>query len=110
MCVCARGLGLRPIDVAVRRNCTSVVRLLSEMAVRSSGGGAHEVHSTEAPLIHAARDALPNIVRVLLERGADVHARSQYGESALHCAAQSGSLEIIQLLWQHPEVHKGSLR
>ncbi|KAL8844635.1 MAG: hypothetical protein Q9176_001147 [Flavoplaca citrina] len=54
----------------------------------------------ETPLASACRGYKPNseIVRILLERGADVKFRDTNGSTALHCAAASGDPETIQLL------------
>lgn len=41
------------------------------------------------------------IVKTLLEVGADVNRRSAKGNTALHDCAESGSLEIIKLLLKH---------
>ena len=41
------------------------------------------------------------IVRILLDRGAEVNKTDSYGWSALHSAAYSGSVEIVLLILQH---------
>ncbi|KAL8881431.1 MAG: hypothetical protein Q9198_001374, partial [Flavoplaca austrocitrina] len=54
----------------------------------------------ETPLASACRGNKPNseMVKRLLERGADVKFRDTSGSTALHCAAASGDPETIQLL------------
>lgn len=46
----------------------------------------------------AAADGQETIVQLLLEKGADVMARSKHGETALHWAAIRGHKEVVQLL------------
>lgn len=41
------------------------------------------------------------IARYLIELGADVNRKSVKGNTALHDCAESGSLEILQLLLSH---------
>jgi len=39
-----------------------------------------------------------NIVKALIELGADVQKKGQFGYTALHAAAQGGHLEVVQAL------------
>lgn len=50
------------------------------------------------PLIHAAENGNLNAVRLLLERNADVNAKTCYESTALHRACANGFTEIIELL------------
>jgi ankyrin repeat protein len=54
-----------------------------------------------APLHSAVAGGNIEIVRELLERGADVHARQDLGFTALHGAAVEGGEETIRLLLDH---------
>ncbi len=54
----------------------------------------------EPPLIAAAENARPDLVKLLLENGADPAARSSNGESALHAAALHADAGIALLLLQ----------
>jgi ankyrin repeat protein len=49
-------------------------------------------------LFHAARDGLDATVRLLLDRGADIHAKNWYGLTALHLAAGRGHEATVRLL------------
>ena len=49
----------------------------------------------------AAQSGNAEIVKLLLEHGAEVDAKNKYGESALHVAARSGNAEIVELLLTH---------
>ena len=43
----------------------------------------------------------PKIVKILLEHGASVHAKDDFGHTPLQDACESGNLEIVQTLIQH---------
>ena len=45
--------------------------------------------------------ANPRIVEILLEHGASVHAKDDFGHTPLQDACESGNLEIVQTLIQH---------
>jgi ankyrin repeat protein len=57
------------------------------------------------PLIMAAERGHVGMVRLLLERGADVHAGSEYGTTALHEAAAGGHEEVVSILLSHGADH-----
>ena len=42
-----------------------------------------------------------SVLRLLLERGADINARNRFGQTSLHRASYSGSLETVRLLLEH---------
>ncbi len=49
------------------------------------------------PLMEAAHNGQADVAKVLLEHGADVHARSSFGETALNLASRSGRLVRVLL-------------
>jgi len=46
----------------------------------------------------AARDGHSGMVELLLAAGADVNAKSNYGDTALHYAARGGHVDVVELL------------
>lgn len=55
--------------------------------------------SCERPALHwAAGTGNRALIRLLLDRGADVHARDRYGHTALHCAAAMNRETAVELL------------
>lgn len=66
----------------------------ADLCHRSVPGGKHVLH-------FAARDNNPNIVRRLLDLSVNVDIQTiNYGQTALHIAADYGSLEVAELLLQ----------
>lgn len=55
-------------------------------------------HDGLTPLVTACQHSTPEIVKLLIESGADVNAFSRMGNSALAIACQRGDWEIVQLL------------
>ena len=55
----------------------------------------------QTALIWAAAEGHTEVVRVLLEGGADVNAATQRGNTALHAATRRGWTDIIELLVEH---------
>ena len=53
------------------------------------------------PLSVAVEQGVNRNLEQLLEKGADVNFQNDQGESALHVAAKSGKLYLIQTLWAH---------
>jgi ankyrin repeat protein len=41
------------------------------------------------------------IARLLLQNGADVNVRNNYGSTPLHCAAYNGHIDILHLLFEN---------
>ncbi|MCX6381637.1 MAG: ankyrin repeat domain-containing protein [Armatimonadetes bacterium] len=52
----------------------------------------------ETPLIAASEFGMESTVQVLIDCGADVNARDDYGKTALTRAKQSGHLAIVRIL------------
>ncbi|KAL7558490.1 hypothetical protein ACA910_003960 [Epithemia clementina (nom. ined.)] len=92
--------------LASRRGITA--EMLVELLARSEGeDGYHAVvdlnfsDSTGSTALHYASFYNNHpVVRVLLERGANVQAQDRWGESPLHVACARGSFESVTLLLQ----------
>ncbi|KAK0512607.1 hypothetical protein JMJ35_004624 [Cladonia borealis] len=88
-----------PLYYATKHKKNDAARLLIDRGawldpttkdVRNAGG---------TPLLVAASDGNWELVRLLCEKGANVHAKAiKTGITALHCTASQGNLEITKLL------------
>lgn len=58
----------------------------------------HGLRDTCTPLIMAAEENAPAIVKLLLQAGANCNERDSTGQSALHMAATGGCLEALKVL------------
>jgi ankyrin repeat protein len=93
---------LRPID-DLQRQCLAAVFLADAARVRSllarhphlatasDGRGDQVIH-------HAARNGDTEIVRLLIQFGADVNAKNTRGHTVLYCAGGHGHRETVELL------------
>jgi hypothetical protein len=61
-------------------------------------GPVNTTHGGYTPLMLAAGNGPPELVMMLLDRSANVHARNVNGGTALHYAASAGNTESIKLL------------
>lgn len=73
--------------------------ILAQLGVVPAGGGTPRA----AAVVAAVQAGQAGVVRLLLDRGADVHARDDKGSRAtlLHIAAWRGDLEMARLLLDH---------
>lgn len=63
----------------------------------------------ETPLVHGLRGVSTDAMRVLIKSGADVCAHDVGGKTALRRAAESGNLDIVACLLEHPDVNVNAL-
>jgi ankyrin repeat protein len=54
----------------------------------------------DQPIHHASRNGNTDIVRLLIEHGADVNAKNPRGQTVLYCAGGHGHLDCLLLLLQ----------
>ncbi len=80
--------GQTPVDIAVSRNRSGVVKLLIDKGA-------------DVPLHVAARFGALAKVKILIEKGDDVNAKDTANQTPLHYAARRGHKEIVELLLVH---------
>jgi|GEM_PF-6693928 len=85
-------LGLSPLELIFQKGRQTADQLISDEIIHSSGPRG------ETPLLTAVGNAHPEIVSLLIERGADIHAGNAKGVSPLHKAAAGNSIPILQQL------------
>lgn len=94
--------GYSPLGLASFFKRTDVVKALLERgakpSVASRDQGFTPLHSAVA---NDAGSTIHEIVRLLLDGGADPNAKSREGTTPLHSAAFTGDLEIAELLLAH---------
>lgn len=93
---------VRPTD-DLSRQFLAAVFLADALRVRSLlGRHPHLATATDGrgdqPIHHAARNGDTDVVRLLIEHGADVNAKNARGHTVLYCAGGHGHLETLQLL------------
>jgi ankyrin repeat protein len=82
---------LAAIFLADAARVSSLLRRHPHLATAPDGRGDQPIH-------HAARNGDTQIVRLLIEHGADVNAANPRGHTVLYCAGGHGHLETLQLL------------
>jgi ankyrin repeat protein len=80
-----------PLQCAARYNHTDAA-----LALLAAGGKAGE--KGELPLIHAAENGNMQLAEALIAHGANVNARAENGQSALHLAATKNQAGLVRLL------------
>lgn len=91
--------GFTPLGLASFFGHPEAAKLL--LATGADPNFAAQNSTRVAPLHSAVAGGNVEIVRELLARGADVHARQDVGFTALHGAAAEGGEEMIRLLLDH---------
>ena len=87
--------GETPVMTCARAGSADGVRTL---VARGADVNAKEPSQNQDALMWAAAERHPDVVRALLESGADVHASTKKGFTALHFAARENDLESARLL------------
>jgi ankyrin repeat protein len=93
---------VRPTD-DLSRQFLAAVFLADAVRVRSLLGRHPRLATTpdgygDQPIHHAARNGATEVVRLLIEFGANVNAQNQRGHTVLYCAGGHGHLDTLQLL------------
>ncbi|XP_020290493.1 ankyrin-1-like isoform X2 [Pseudomyrmex gracilis] len=92
----AEGYGL--LCEAIRNKHTQVIKLL---LTNGSKVNSNTDEFTDTPLHFAVISGDIEIVKMLLDRHADVNATNWYGTTPLHYAIQHEKMEIAELLFNH---------
>ncbi|KAK2805382.1 hypothetical protein FQN51_000208 [Onygenales sp. PD_10] len=76
------------------------IRPASSLGFRNAGGGYESIQEedSEAVIHFAASSGSENTVKLMLEYGADVNARTSQGSTPLHKALEAGKEGIVELL------------
>jgi ankyrin repeat protein len=82
---------LAAVFVADARRVHSLLERHPHLATTPDGRGDQPIH-------HASRNGDTEIVRLLVEHGADVNAKNPRGHTVLYCAGGHGHLDCLQLL------------
>jgi ankyrin repeat protein len=80
---------------AVAKEDTAMVQLLLEWGAKPAVG---QRKSTITVLMMAADGGHTDLIKLLLNAGADINEQSIYGTTALYCAASSGHPEAVEAL------------
>jgi len=93
---------VRPTDDLTRQFLAAV--FLADTARVRSLLGRHPCLATapdgrgDQPIHHAARNGDTEVVRLLIESGADVNAKNPRGHTVLYCAGGHGHLDTLEML------------
>ena len=91
----ARSTGETPLIVCARTGASEAVKLL---VARGANVNVKEALQGHTALMRAAAGKHADVVRTLVEHGADVHARSRGGFTPLLFASQQGDIESARIL------------
>jgi ankyrin repeat protein len=82
---------LAAVFLADTARVESLLRRYPHLATQRDGRG-------DRPILHAARNGDTEVVRLLLDHGADANTVNDRGHTALYCAGGHGHLETLKLL------------
>ncbi|KAI4455209.1 molting protein mlt-4 [Holotrichia oblita] len=88
--------GYTPLICALQMGSVEMLEFLIDSGAHLNGDDS--LYCSRTPLYHAVRKFTPEIVRVLLQKGADIYAKR---EGLLCIAASRKSVEIVQMLLEN---------
>lgn len=95
----AAGHALLIGDVDLRERLDDRLAVARALLAAGADPSAPEPRHVDATALHVAADGgAPAIAALLLEAGADVHARDSLGRTPLHVAAENGCAAVAKLL------------
>ena len=84
-----------PLLNAIPRGATAVTKRLVELGANMNGTNKS---SRDSAIHFAAHCDRPEILKILLEHGADYTVLECYGRNLAHCAAKIGSTEFVKVM------------
>lgn len=87
-----------PLDWAINYGCVDIVEFLFAMQQSQDSG-----LRSWRPIHYACNRGHKDLVEMLIGKGADLKARTQYNCTALELAVWAGSLEVVQLILKHKD-------
>ncbi|XP_072409775.1 B-cell lymphoma 3 protein [Chiloscyllium punctatum] len=87
--------GYTPLHVSVNSYQKEIVEFLLEQGADID---AVDIKSGKTPLVHAVENNCIDMVRLLLQHGANVNLQTYSGNTALHCSSGRGFLEVVKVL------------
>ena len=87
-----------PIVTSEKRGLADRQEADLALSLIEQGANVHATDDDETPLLMAARNGHLGVMRVLLDKGANINVQSARGETALMRAASSSDVEMVKLL------------
>ncbi|AVP87656.1 hypothetical protein phytr_7160 [Candidatus Phycorickettsia trachydisci] len=93
--------GLTPLNLALKTDTNN--KEIAAILLKAGANPNIPDASGSTPLIRASANGLHDVVELLIEKGADIHAKGSFGNTALHTAAHNKTCppETFSLLIQH---------
>jgi len=85
--------GVSPFCQSISKNDIETVKKMIKM-----GEDVNKFSRGKSPLMYAARYNRVELIKLLVEKGADFKARDEHGDTALVYAKRSGAVDAVALL------------